>query len=165
VIINTFIFTHFHYTFQMEEEEEEEILEQDDKIVIHEDFNAWLLYGGLDDDAVLRLCKVPDISKIDDYMRSLDVEMCEEWGVQERKVIIHSKVLYQRGYDGPEMPIEKFGYLIATIGDADHHFKIADYDAMDSADDFASALQAVGLYFDPDWCVYFANPIEYDDLL
>ena len=46
-----------------------------------DDFNAWLTYGGLDQDTVLRLCKVPDISEIDNYMARWETR--EEWGAQE----------------------------------------------------------------------------------
>lgn len=64
-----------------------------------------------------------DLFKIDDYMARWETR--EEWDVHERKVVIHSKVLYPDGYGGPTTP-EEFGFLSVLIGDADHHFKVAD---------------------------------------
>lgn len=133
--------------------------DDDDETVVLDDFNAWLTYGGLDEDAVLRLCKVPDISKIDDYMAR---EESKEWGAQERKVIIHSKVLYPDGYCGGKTP-EKLGYLSVQIGDADHHFKVAEYDTDNGWEDYNVPLQELGFHHDLiGLCSLYANPIEYE---
>ena len=129
----------------------------DDKIVIHEDFNAWCTYGGVDDDAIFRLFKLRDLSKIDDHMREFGAE---EWDVFNEKVTIHSKVLYPDGYDGPKPP-EKFGYLVVPIGDTHHHFKVADYYTFNDGEDYITSLQALGLHPSSELILY-ANPIEYE---
>lgn len=131
-----------------------------DETIVRDDFNAWLTYGGLDVDCVLRLCKVPDISKIDDYMARWETR--EEWDAQERKVIIHSKILYPDGYCGATTP-EEFAYLSVKIGDADHHFKVAEYDTENGYEDYISSLQALGLHPASDeYGSLYVHPIEYD---
>ena len=102
---------------------------------------------------------MPDISAIDNFMSTKNAE---EWVVQERKVVIHSKVLYSDGYDVSEAP-EEPSYLSVQIGDADHHFKVEVYDTENGYEDYISSLQALGL--NPSADVYgslYTNLIEYD---